>query len=102
MKVTVIDTGLETLTGGRVISFREKHKDDVGWINGGFMVLDPEALDYIKTDVMFEQEPMEQLANDGQLMCYKHDGFWQCMDILRDKQKLEGMWASQNALREVW
>ncbi|MCM1288693.1 MAG: glucose-1-phosphate cytidylyltransferase [Clostridium sp.] len=94
--------GMMEINGDRVISFREKHKDDVGWINGGFMVLDPDALDYIKTDVMFEQEPMEQLANDGQLMCYKHDGFWQCMDTLRDKQKLEGMWASQNAPWKVW
>lgn len=163
-KVTVVDTGLETMTGGRVkrvkeylgnepfmvtygdgvadvdikklvafhqnhgkamtltgvqpegrfgvidfgsdnevLSFREKSKEDSGWINGGFLVCNPEVLDYIKDDtIMLEREPMEQLARERQLMCYKHDGFWQCMDTLRDKEKLERLWAANQAPWKVW
>lgn len=157
-KVTIIDTGLDTLTGGRikrvkeyignetflmtygdgvsdvnikdtvrwhrehgklatltavlpegrfgvldikddfVNSFREKSREDMGWINGGYMVLEPEVLDYITgDDVMFEREPLEQLANKKELTCYKHYGFWQCMDTMRDKEKLEKLWTSGKA-----
>ena len=163
-KVTVVDTGLDTMTGGRVkriqpyigdepfmltygdgvadvdinklvefhkehghiatmtavsvgqrfgclgieddltiSSFREKSDMDGSRINAGFMVLEPKVLDYIKDDtVMFEREPMEQLAREGQLMCCKHNGFWQCMDTLRDKERLEKLWNDCTAPWKVW
>lgn len=162
-KVTVVDTGLETMTGGRlkriknyigdepffmtygdgvadvdidkllafhnshgrlatmtavkpssrfgvldldndmVKAFREKSEIDSGWINAGFMVLSPKVLDYVKDDsIMFEGEPMERLAQEGQLMCYKHNGFWQCMDTLRDKELLERLWNDNKAPWKVW
>lgn len=163
-KVTVVDTGLETMTGGRVkrvkkyldnepfmvtygdgvsdvnikklvefhqkhgkamtltgirpegrfgvmdfgeenqvLAFREKSQEDSGWINGGFLVCNPEVLDYIADDtIMLEREPMEQLARENQLMCYKHYGFWQCMDTLRDKEKLEKLWTAGEAPWKVW
>ena len=69
----------------------------------GFMVLEPKVLDYVKDDtIMFEREPMEQLASEGQLMCYKHNGFWQCMDTLRDKERLEKLWTENKAPWKVW
>ena len=86
-----------------VKAFREKSAVDSGWINAGFMVLSPEVLDYVKDDtIMFEREPMEKLAQKGQLMCYKHNGFWQCMDTLRDKEKLEELWNNNKAPWKVW
>ncbi len=90
--------GIMDMEGDFICSFREKSKNDTGWINGGFMVLEPKVLDYVKDDtVMFEQEPLEKLANESQLVNYKHYGFWQCMDTLRDKQKLELLWESGKA-----
>lgn len=84
--------GFIDFNGLLVKSFREKSKEDAGWINGGFMVLEPEVLDYIDGDeTVFERDPLERLANEGQLDCYKHDGFWQCMDTLREKEKLEAL-----------
>lgn len=84
--------GILDLDGDSIQSFREKSKNDVGWINGGFMVLEPSVLDYIDGDeTIFERGPLETLASEGQLDCYKHEGFWQCMDTLRDKEKLEKM-----------
>lgn len=95
--------GVMDIKGNHIKSFREKSKTDIGWINGGYMVLEPAVMDYIADDlVMFEREPLEQLSEDGQLMCYKHNGFWQCMDTLRDKQKLENLWASGKAPWKVW
>ena len=95
--------GMIDMEDGLVNSFREKSQSDVGWINGGFMVLDPKVLDYIDGDAdMFERAPMERLAEDGQLMCYCHEGFWQCMDTLRDKQKLESLWESGKAPWKLW
>ena len=95
--------GMIDMVNGQVNSFREKSQSDVGWINGGFMVLDPKVLDYIDGDAdMFERAPMERLAEDGQLMCYCHEGFWQCMDTLRDKQKLESLWESGKAPWKLW
>ena len=86
-----------------VKAFREKSNADSGWINAGFMVLDPKVLDYVKDDtIMFEREPMEKLAQEDQLMCYKHEGFWQCMDTLRDKEKLEELWNENKAPWKVW
>lgn len=95
--------GMIDMRDGQVQSFREKSQSDAGWINGGFMVLDPKVLDYIDGDTdMFERAPMERLAEDGELMCYCHEGFWQCMDTLRDKQKLESLWESGNAPWKRW
>lgn len=67
------------------------------------MVLEPKVIDYIADDsIMFERQPLESIAAEGQLMSYKHDGFWQCMDTLRDKEKLDSMWESENAPWKVW
>lgn len=95
--------GVLDIENNQINAFREKSKDDSGWINCGFMVMNPEIFDYIEGDTtVFEKEPLEGLARDGQLMAYKHDGFWQCMDTLRDKEKLEKMWSSNNAPWKVW
>ncbi len=163
-KVTLIDTGLNTMTGGRILKvkkyignepfmltygdgvsnvdikvlvdyhkshkkmatitaiqpggrfgmldidgldsirrFKEKSKEDGGWINGGFMVLNPEIFNYIDgDDCIFERYPLETIASEGQLKAFKHDGFWQCMDTMRDKQLLEDMWSNGNAPWKVW
>ncbi|OPZ92861.1 MAG: Glucose-1-phosphate cytidylyltransferase [Firmicutes bacterium ADurb.Bin419] len=94
---------LDLATDKKVIAFREKSQIDSGWINAGFMVLDHKVLDYIADDtVMFEREPLEALATDGELMCYKHNGFWQCMDTLRDKEGLEKKWGNGKAPWKVW
>lgn len=95
--------GILDMDGSNVTAFREKSKEDTGWINGGFMVLEPEVFDYIENDsTTFEQEPMHNLAKDGQLNAYKHGGFWQCMDTLRDKEKLQSLWNSNNAPWKKW
>ena len=79
--------------GDRVVRFTEKPQTAEGWINGAFFVLEPGAFDFIEGKMThWEREPMEKLAADGQLMAYKHDGFWQCMDTLRDKKLLESLW----------
>lgn len=88
---------------GKINAFREKVKDDGGLINIGFMVINPEFFDYIDGDgVVLEKAPLETVAKQGQLMAYKHDGFWQCMDTIREKQKLEELWASGKAPWKVW
>lgn len=95
--------GVMDIKGNQITSFREKSSDDMGWINAGFMVLDPKIIDYIEGDqTMFEREPLEALAHAGQLACYKHSGFWQCMDTLKDKQKLENLWENNQAPWKVW
>lgn len=87
----------------KVKAFREKDREDSGWINGGFMVLEPTIFDMIDGDsTVFEREPLEECASLGQLNAYKHNGFWQCMDTMRDKEKLESMWASGKAPWKVW
>jgi glucose-1-phosphate cytidylyltransferase len=87
----------------QVVSFSEKPQMSEGWINGAFFVLEPSVLDLIEGDpTQFEREPLERLATEGQLMAYRHSGFWQCMDTLRDKVRLEGLWASDNAPWKVW
>jgi glucose-1-phosphate cytidylyltransferase len=89
--------GLE-LDGDRVRTFVEKPQASEGWINGGFFVFEPAVLDRIAGDTtLLEQEPLAQLAVDGQLTVYRHEGFWQPMDTLRDKRFLEELWASGNA-----
>ena len=93
---------LEIDSSGQVTTFTEKPLEE-GWINGAFFVLEPEVFDYIDDDrTHWEREPLEQLARDGQLMAYKHESFWQCMDTLREKVVLEQMWASGNAPWKVW
>ncbi len=83
--------------------FSEKRKEDGGWINGGYMVLEPDVIDYIEgDDTTFEREPLERLAAEGQLQAYKHDGFWQCMDTLRDKTMLDGLLEENRAPWKVW
>ncbi|WP_174862435.1 glucose-1-phosphate cytidylyltransferase [Comamonas jiangduensis] len=88
---------------GQVMSFKEKPKGDGAMINGGFFVLSPKVLDYITDDsTIWEQEPLNNLAKDGQLMAYEHYGFWQPMDTLRDKNHLEDLWKSGNAPWKTW
>jgi glucose-1-phosphate cytidylyltransferase len=84
-------------------SFREKVKEDGGWINGGFMVLQPEIFNYLEDDsTIFERKPLETLAAQNQLSAYKHNGFWQCMDTQRDKMYLDELLASGNAPWRIW
>jgi len=89
--------------GDRIEEFVEKPRGDGGWVNGGFFVLEPGALDYIAEDsTVWERGPMEQLARDGQLAAYRHEGYWQPMDTLRDKMVLEEHWAKGTAPWKVW
>ena len=90
--------GALVIDGERVTAFCEKPPDDGNRINGGFFVLSPRVFDYIEGDAtVFEKEPMERLAADGELMAFRHDGFWHSMDTLRDKKALEEMWATGDA-----
>ena len=87
----------------QVISFKEKPKGDGAMINGGFFVLAPSVLDYLDSDAtVWEQQPLQRLASEGQLMAYEHQGFWQPMDTLRDKNYLEELWASGQAPWKIW
>ncbi|MEO1018146.1 MAG: glucose-1-phosphate cytidylyltransferase [Pseudomonadota bacterium] len=89
--------------GDQVTAFEEKPQTAEGWINGAFFVLEPEVLDYINGDmVMFEHAPLENLARDGQLMAYRHTGFWAAMDTLRDKHNLEKSWRDGGRPWAVW
>ena len=130
-KVTVVDTGLQTMTGGRVKrikeyignepfmltygdavgevangsvkSFREKDDEDGDLINVGFMVCESGVMNYIEGDAtVFEQAPLKSLVADNQLNAYIHRGFWQCMDTLREKEKLERLWVSGAAPWKIW
>lgn len=84
-------------------AFVEKSKEDGGWINGGFMVVEPQVFDYIQGgDTVFEREPLENLAKVGKLNAYKHYGFWQCMDTQRDKKLLEKLWREEKAPWKFW
>ena len=95
---------LEIEDDGKVLSFQEKPKGEGGWINGGFFVLQPEIFNYIpdREDAIWEQEPLKQLASEGQLNAYMHHGFWHCMDTLKDKDELNKMWAENKAPWKVW
>jgi glucose-1-phosphate cytidylyltransferase len=88
----------------KVSSFLEKPKGEGGWINGGFFVLEPEVLNFIGNDhtVIWEKDPLENLAKKGKLSAYKHTGFWGCMDTLRDKINFERIWQSERAPWKVW
>lgn len=96
--------GILDLHDKEVTAFREKSISDQDRINAGFMVMQPEIFNYIPDNdaTYFEQEPLAHLASDGQLMAYFHDGFWQCMDTAREKQKLEALWATGKAPWKVW
>lgn len=95
--------GALRMEGDKVHSFVEKPEGDGAWINGGFFVLSPKAIDYIDGDfTLWEREPLERLAADGQMAAYFHKGFWQPMDTLRDKNHLEELWASGKAPWKVW
>jgi len=86
-----------------IYSFREKPADEGGWINGGFFVLHPSAIDAVTDDLqMFEREPIEMLVNRGEVHAYFHHGFWQAMDTLRDKQQLEELWSRGKAPWKTW
>lgn len=95
--------GAVGMHNGRVTEFLEKPQGDGGMINGGFFVLSPRVLDYLKDDAtVWEQEPLKALARDGELMAYEHHGFWQPMDTLRDKQQLVAMWEAGKAPWRTW
>jgi glucose-1-phosphate cytidylyltransferase len=91
------------IEGSRVVRFEEKPQLEAGWINGGFFVFEPGVLDYVDGDeCVFEKEPMERLAEEGQLMAYLHDSFWLGVDTLRDKRLLESMWKAGDPPWKVW
>lgn len=95
--------GAVELQEALVTRFHEKPQGDGAMINGGYFVLSPDCIDYIASDVTsWEQEPLEQLAEEGQLAAYRHSGFWQAMDTLRDKNYLEGLWQQRQAPWKVW
>jgi glucose-1-phosphate cytidylyltransferase len=92
-----------TFDGERVARFVEKPQIGEGWINGGFFVLEPGVLDYIDgDDCSFEREPLDRLAEEGQLVAYRHQEFWQCMDMLRDLRLLQSLWDEGKAPWKVW
>jgi len=95
--------GLHLNGGEQVVEFTEKPQADGGWINGGFFVLEPGVTDFIAgDDTIWERDPLERLAREGQLMAYYHEGFWQPMDTLREKMLLENLWNSGRAPWKVW
>ena len=116
-KITLVDTGEQTVTAiqppgrygalhienGAVKNFQEKPAGDGAWINGGFFVLEPGVLDIIDGDnTVWEQQPLQKLALQGQLTAYQHEGFWQAMDTLREKSHLEELWSSGKAPWKSW
>ncbi len=95
----VLDVGED----GEIHQFAEKQEKDSSVVNGGYMVFEPAVFDYIEGDgTVFEKEPLSRLALDGQLMAYRHEGFWRCMDTQREKELLERLWATGNAPWKVW
>ena len=94
---------MEVEADGRISAFREKNDRDAAIINGGFMVFEPGVFRYLEDDdTVLEKEPFSRLCEDGQMMSYYHDGFWQCMDTQREKRKLEELWASGKAPWKIW
>lgn len=95
--------GMLDIENSHIHQFKEKSKEDGGWINGGFMVLEPQIMNYIKDDTtVFERYPLETLATEGELVAYQHHGFWQCMDTMRDKELLESLLKNNQAPWKVW
>lgn len=96
---------LETDKNGKVQFFQEKPEGDGKWINGGFFVMEPAIFNYLQgdmNDVQWEKKPLIEIANDGQLMAYRHHGFWKAMDALRDRIELESLWTSGKAPWKLW
>jgi glucose-1-phosphate cytidylyltransferase len=97
--------GMDLADNGEVVSFKEKAKDESKWINAGFFILKNEVFKYLEKDMdnmMWEDEPLEQLTNDNQLVAYRHKGFWKCMDALRDKIELNELWENNEAKWKKW
>ncbi len=94
--------GAVEIDDNRVRQFTEKPALYEGWINGGFFVLEPGVLDYIRGEVAWEQSPLEQLARDGQLYAFRHEGFWQCMDNIRELRYLQSLWEDGRAPWKTW
>ena len=97
--------GMELNEDGTVISFKEKPKGDGKWINGGFFVLKPEVFNFLNddvTEVMWEDEPMESLSKANELVAYRYNGLWKCMDAMRDKLELEALWQNNQAKWKIW
>ncbi len=97
--------GMDFGSNGEVVAFREKAKDEGKWINGGFFVLKPEVFKYLDgnmENMMWEEDPLENLTMDGQLAAFQHTGFWKCMDALRDKIELESLWQNNQAKWKIW
>jgi glucose-1-phosphate cytidylyltransferase len=95
--------GTMAFAGDQVVEFKEKAQTGEGWINGGYFVFEPQVFDYLHGDeTVLEETPLENLAHDGQLMAYKHKGYWQCMDTLRDKNVLNKLWAEDRAEWKIW
>lgn len=97
--------GMEINSGDIVYSFKEKSKDEGKWVNGGFFVLRPDVFNYLPQDIdeiMWEDEPLEKLAEAGELAAYRHYGFWKPMDALRDKLELESLWKNEKAPWKIW
>ena len=94
---------LDVETGGKVSRFHEKPDNEMGYINGGFFVLEPRVIDYIDGDAtVFEKQPLERLAANNELVAFQHSGFWKPMDTLRDKHELESLWANGSAPWKKW
>jgi len=95
--------GALDIDDSKVVRFEEKVKGDRRWINGGFFVLSPAVFDFVENDsTIWEGEPLSKLASKGQLSAYKHTGFWEAMDTIRDKNHLEALWASGQAAWKIW
>jgi len=95
--------GAMVFDGDQVVEFAEKPQTSEGWVNGGFFVFEPGVFDYLDgDDTVLEEAPLQQLAADGQLFAYRYGGFWQCMDTLRDKNRLEDLWQTGAAPWKVW
>ncbi len=95
--------GALEIVNNKAVDFNEKPIGDGNWVNGGFFILSPKVLNYIDNDeCIWEQAPMKKLANEGQISAFKHKGFWQPMDTLRDKNMLEALWSSNNAPWKIW
>ena len=95
--------GALVMNGNKITRFQEKPPGDSNWINGGFFVCEPEIIDYIEGDhTLFEREPLENLANEGKLAAYKHNGFWHPVDTLRDKNYLNEIWNKGKAPWQKW
>lgn len=96
--------GVLDLDGDEVIAFREKSRSDTGWINGGFMVMEPEVFSFIRDGdkTVLESGPLQEMSSKGQMAAYCHEGFWKCMDTVRDREELDEMWKNDRAPWKQW